>query len=280
MLESVLVFAGINMILALSLYVTLSTGQLSLGHGAFMAIGAYVSSVLTVNFGFSLYVAMIAGALAAAVFGFLIGFPALRIKGIYLAVATIGFGVLIEVLLNNLEYTGGASGMSGMTGTNLTNVVVVTILVLAFVLHVKHSRLGSAFKAVEQDETAAQSMGLNVIYYKICAFTISAAIAGIGGCLFAHYMFFIDPHEFDFHTSLLILFYLLFGGYQTPWGAVVGAFILTILPELFRGLEEWRMVVYGAMIVIMMAIRPQGLISDKTFRSLAIRYRSANTKNL
>lgn len=278
MVESIFVFAGINVILALSLYITMSTGQLSLGHGAFMAVGAYVSSVLTVQFGLPLLLAMVAGAIGSGILGFLIGFPALRIKGIYLAVATLGFAVLVKVVLNNLEYTGGSSGYSGMMGTTLTNVAVAALLVLAFVLHMKRSRLGRAFRAVEQDEVAAQSMGLNVTFFKICAFTISAFIAGIGGALYAHYMFFIDPNEFDFHTSLLILFYVLFGGYQTPWGAVAGAFLLTVIPEVFRSLEEWRMVLYGALIVIMMAIRPQGLISERTVQRVASFLKRAKPK--
>jgi branched-chain amino acid transport system permease protein len=262
--QSILIFAGINCILALSLYITLATGQLSLGHAAFMGVGAYVSSVLTVQFQFPLIAAMLIGAVAASFFGFMIGFPALRIKGIYLAICTLGFGELVQVFMRNLEYIGGASGYSGMSGTTLTHVIVTMVLVLLFVLYMNHTRLGGSFKAVEQDEVAAQSMGLNVTFFKIAAFTISAGIAGIAGSLYAHYMFFIDPHGFGFHNSLLILFYVLFGGVQTPWGAVVGAFILTLIPELFRGLEEWRMFVYGVIIVIMMIVRPQGLITEQT----------------
>ncbi|MFC4767703.1 branched-chain amino acid ABC transporter permease [Effusibacillus consociatus] len=266
--QSVFIFAGINIILALSLYITISTGQLSLGHAAFMGVGAYVSSVLTVKFGYPLVAAMLFGAVAAGLLGFLIGFPALRIKGIYLAICTLGFGEIIQVVMRNTEYIGGAAGYSGMSGTTLGHVLVTAILVLLFVLYMGGTRLGWAFKAVEQDEVAAQSMGLNVTFFKICAFTISASIAGIAGGLYAHFMFFIDPHGFGFHNSLLILFFVLFGGTQTPWGAVVGALILTLIPELFRGLEEWRMWLYGLIIVIMMAIRPQGVITEQTVKKL------------
>jgi branched-chain amino acid transport system permease protein len=266
--QSVFVYAGINIMLALSLFVTMSAGQISLGHGAFMAVGAYVSSILTVKFAYPMPVACIGGAFAASLLGFFIGFPALRIKGIYLAVGTLGFGEIIEVILRNVEYIGGSSGFSGMSGTTLFNVVIGTLCVLAAVLHIHHSRLGWAFKAVEQDEVAAQSMGLNVTFLKICAFTISAGIAGIAGGYYAHYMFFIDPQGFGFQTSLLILFYVIFGGYQTPWGAVAGAFILTLLPEIFRGLDEWRMVIYGFIIVVMMAVRPQGLVSEKSVKRM------------
>lgn len=264
--QSVFIFAGINIILALSLYITIATGQLSLGQAAFMGVGAYVSSILTVEFGYPLYLAMLIGALAAAILGFLIGFPALRIRGIYLAIGTLGFGEIVQVFMRNIEYIGGASGYSGMTGTTLNYVLVTALVVLLFVLYINKSRLGWAFKAVEQDEVAAQSMGLNVTFFKICAFTISAGIAGIAGALYSHYMFFIDPNGFGLHTSLLILFYVLFGGTQTPWGAVAGAFLLTLIPELFRGLDEWRMVLYGSIIVVMMAVRPQGLITEQTVK--------------
>ncbi len=179
---------------------------------------------------------------------------------------------MIEVVLRNVDYIGGASGLSGMSGTTLANVAVGTVVVLAAVLYMNRTRLGWAFKAVEQDEVAAQSMGLNVTFFKICAFTISAGIAGIAGAYYAHYMFFIDPQSFGFHTSLLILFYVLIGGYQTPWGAVTGAFLLTLIPEIFRGLEEWRLVVYGIIIVVMMAVRPQGLISEKTVKTIRSRF--------
>lgn len=275
--QSILVFAGINCILALSLFITISTGQLSLGHAAFMGVGAYVSSVLTVQFAFPLLVAMLIGAVAAGLFGLLIGFPALRIKGIYLAICTLGFGELIQVLMRNTEYIGGASGYSGMSGTTLTHVVVMMVVVLLFVLYMNSTRLGWSFKAVEQDEVAAQSMGLNVTFFKLAAFTISAGIAGIAGSLYAHYMFFIDPNGFGFHHSLLILFFVLFGGVQTPWGAVVGATILTLIPELFRGVEEWRMLIYGVLIVIMMLIRPQGLITEHSIATCRRVMRKAGT---
>lgn len=267
--QSVFIFAGINIILALSLYITISTGQLSLGHAAFMGVGAYTSSVLTVQFGLPLITAMLISAVSAGMLGFLIGFPALRIKGIYLAICTLGFGEIIQVCMRNIEYIGGASGYSGMSGTTLPLVLLTALLVLLFILYMNTTRMGWAFKAVEQDEVAAQSMGLNVTFFKISAFTISAAIAGIAGSLYAHFMFFIDPHGFGFHHSLLILFFVLFGGTQTPWGAVVGAFTLTLIPELFRGLAEWRMLIYGLIIIMMMIIRPQGLITEPTIKRLA-----------
>jgi branched-chain amino acid transport system permease protein len=168
---------------------------------------------------------------------------------------------------------GGAAGYSGMTGTTLPLVVVLAVLVLLFVLHVDRTRLGWSFKAVNQDETAAHTAGINVVYVKLTAFTLSAGIAGLGGALYAHYMFFIEPMNFGFHVSLMILFYVLFGGTQNPWGPVTGAVILTLLPELFRGFADWRMVIYGIIIVVMMIIRPQGLVTNDTISAISKKLR-------
>lgn len=260
-METMLIFAGINIILALSLHITLSTGQISLGHGAFMAVGAYVAGILTTKMGLPLVAALVTGAAAAAVLGLLIGFPALRVRGIYLAIGTLGLGEVVQVVLQNIEYIGGASGMGGMQGTTLSLVWVFVTLSLLFSYRLNRSRLGSAFKAVQQDEIASFSMGIHNTYMKLLAFAISAGMAGIGGGLYAHYMFFIDPHAFGFHLSLLILFFVIFGGVETFWGAALGAFILTMLPEIIRPLADWRMIVYGIMIMIMMMFRPQGFLS-------------------
>lgn len=273
MSESVLIFVGINIILALSFYVTAATGQISLGHGAFMGLGAYISSYLTVETGLNMFLAFVCAVIVTAIFGFFIGFPALRIKGVYLVVGTLGFGELANVIFRNTEMIGGASGFSGMTGTTLPLVAVLAVMVLLFVLYLDRTRLGWSFKAVNQDETAAQTSGINVVHVKLTAFTISAGIAGLGGALYAHYMFFIEPLNFGFHVSLMILFYVLFGGTQNPWGPVVGALILTLLPELFRAFADWRMVIYGLIIVVMMVIRPQGLITNETISLIAKAFR-------
>lgn len=262
--DTVLIYVGINIILALSLYITLSTGQISLGQGAFMGIGAYVAGVLTVKFGWPLLAAMLAALIVTGGFGALIGFPALRLKGIYLAIATLGMGEVIRVFFNSFHYTGGLEGFSGMTGTTLGLVYLTVAACLVFTWILTTSRLGWAFKAVHEDEIAAQTMGLNITYVKVLAFSISAALAALAGALYGHFMYFINPESFGFHTSLLILFYVIFGGAETLWGAALGAVILTILPEYFRGLEQWRMVVYGVIIIIMMVVRPQGLIASST----------------
>ncbi|MBM7867719.1 branched-chain amino acid ABC transporter permease [Heliobacterium gestii] len=266
--ESVLVFAGVNVILAVSLYVTLSTGQISLGHGAFMAIGAYLASVLTVNVHVHLYGAMAAAALVSGLVGIAVGFPALRVKGIYLAIGTLGLCEVVEVFFHKFEYTGAASGFSGMSGTTIPLVWTVAALCLLFCWQLSRSRMGWAFKAIKEDEVAAQTMGLPITYLKVAAFGISAAMAGLGGALYAHYIFFIDPAAFGYHTSLLILFYVIFGGAETFWGAALGALLLTLLPTFIRGLEEWRITAYGLLIMAMMAVRPQGLIAPETINSL------------
>ncbi|MFC4769073.1 branched-chain amino acid ABC transporter permease [Effusibacillus consociatus] len=268
-MDTMLIFAGINIILALSLYITLSTGQISLGHGAFMAIGAYVAGIFTTKMVYPLIPALVIGGAAAAVLGLLVGFPALRVRGIYLAIGTLGLGEVLQVVLQNVEYIGAASGMGGMQGTTFPLVWATVALCLLFCHRLNKSRLGQAFKAVQQDEVASLSMGIHNTYMKLLAFTISAGMAGIGGGLYAHYIFFIDPHAFGFHTSLLILFYVIFGGVETFWGAALGALILTLLPEVIRPLEEWRMVVYGLLIIVMMMIRPQGLLSASTVAKIA-----------
>lgn len=276
--ESVLIFAGVNVILALSLYITMSTGQISLGHGAFMGIGAYTASYLSVTANLPLFFALIIGAVVAGILGVLVGFPALRIKGIYLAIGTLGLSKIVEVFFHNFEPTGAASGFSGMTGTTVPLVWGSVILILFFCWQLNRSRMGWAFKAVHQDEVAAQTMGLNITYLKVAAFGVSAAIAGLAGGLYAHYIFFIDPGAFGFHTSLLILFYVIFGGVEVFWGAALGALFLTLLPEYIHGLQEWRFTAYGVLIMIMMAWRPQGMISQATINEIK-KYFNKNGKN-
>ncbi|MHB8170527.1 MAG: branched-chain amino acid ABC transporter permease [Thermincolia bacterium] len=262
--DTVYIYVGINIILALSLYITLSTGQISLGQGAFMGIGAYTAGVLTVKMGWPLLLAMVVAAVFTAGVGIAVGFPALRLRGIYLGIATLGIGEMVRVFLNNFHYTGALEGFSGMSGTSMWLVYLMVVLCILFTWRLTNSRLGWAFKAVHEDEIAAQTMGLNITYVKLTAFGISAAMAALAGGLYGHFMYYIHPENFGFHTSLLILFYVIFGGVATYWGAVIGAAILTVLPEYIRELDQWRMVVYGIIIIIMMIVRPEGLISGST----------------
>ena len=256
---------GINMILALSLYVTFATGQVSLGHAGFMAIGGYVSAIITVQMGYPLIVAILIAALVSGTFGLIVGWPALRLGGIYLAIATLGFGIIVMVFFENFPYTGGSMGLQGMEGTNILLVYIALVLIIFLIWNMLRSRWGRAFEAVKEDEIAAKSMGINITTIKIISFTIGAFIAGIAGALDAHYMYYIDAHNYTFMRSIEILLFLILGGSGIIWGPLLGALILTILPELLRFMSEWRMVFYGLLMMTMMIFRPQGILDRHLF---------------
>lgn len=288
-------FVAINAILGVSIYLTLSTGQLSLGNAGFMSIGAYTSALLATKMGLPVYLTIPAGGIAAALISLVIGFPALRLKGLYLAIATLGFGEVVRVIFLNLKITNGALGISGipslsvMTGKkidawglsssfgNLTlqqisNLFVFLLLffflglLIFFVRNLSISRVGRAFAAIKADETAAEAMGLNTTYYKLLAFILGAFFAGVAGGLAAHITFYIGPKDFDYHRTVEILLFAVLGGSNLVWGPVLGALLLTLLPELLRAVSDYRMMVYGAILVTMMAFRPQGLLSEETVR--------------
>jgi len=260
-LESVLIFLGINIVLALSLYLPISAGLLSLGQGGFMAIGAYVSGMLTTSYDISFVAALLAGAAVAGLVGVLVGFPALRIRGVYLIILTMGFGEIVRVFFLNFEPTGGAAGLGGIPGrTTLASVYVVVVLLLIAFYQLRRSAVGRAIAAVRDDELAAEVVGINLARTKIAVFAVGAAIAGFGGGLYAHYALFIDPVQFGFHRSAEIFVMVLLGGMGNFLGATLGAVVFTALPELLRDLQEWRMTLFGSLLVVMMIVRPWGLI--------------------
>jgi len=262
--RTLLILIGINTLLAWGAYIVLKTGQLSLGQAGFMAIGGYGAGVLTGEHGFALIPAtLIAGAAAAAV-GVLLGFPALRLRGLYLALLTIGFGELVVVGLANWDYVGGVSGLPVVGGTSLGLVWGCVAVALVFLVALGRSRLGWAMDAVREDDVAAASLGVNVTYIKLLAFALGGFVTAFAGALYANYQLFIQPGNFDFSQSVLIVLYVVLGGAETFIGPAVGAAVLTWLPELIRDLQEWRLFVYGALLVAVMAVRPQGLISRQT----------------
>jgi branched-chain amino acid transport system permease protein len=268
-LDSVLIGVGINMLLALGLYFTLATGQFSVGHGGFMAVGAYTASVLTVNFAWPLVPAVLCGALAAFAVGVLIGLPVLRFSHLYLAMATFGFGEIVRSIFSVVDYVGGVGGMRGMTGTTSTIVLAVVLAVAGFSWLHSRSRWGLACDAIRQDEDAAAAMGVNVRMNKVVAFGVGAAITGLGGGLYAHHFFFIEPATFGLQMSVAIILFVIFGGVETFWGALLGAATLSLLPDLFRFLKDWYLFVYGLLFVLLMIFRPQGLIDRRMLRALA-----------
>jgi branched-chain amino acid transport system permease protein len=254
---------GTNIILALSLYITFKTGQVSLGHAGFMAIGAYFSAVLTVKFGVPLLLAVLVAGIPSALFGVLIGIPVLRLKGLYLAIATLGFGIIVQIFFENFSYTGASMGFFGMKGTSIALVYAIVLILVYVFWKLDKSRIGRAFEAIKEDEIIAESMGVNTVPLKVASFAIGAAIAGIGGALDAHHSFYIDAHDFGFMRSVTILLFLVFGGAETFIGAIVGATLLTLLPEWLRFLNDYRMIFYGFLLIFLMIFRPQGLIDKK-----------------
>ena len=259
--ESVLIFLGINVVLALSLYLPVSAGLLSLGQGGFMAIGAYCSAMLTTWYGAPFLLALVVAGLAAGLAGVAVGFPALRIKGAYLLILTLGFGEIVRIVFLNFEPTGAASGFGGIPQlTTLGWVGAVAVVLLFFCIQVRYSRIGRALEAVREDELAAEVMGIDLTRVKLAAFGLGAAFAGVGGALYAHYALFIDAAQFGFHRSAEIFIIVLLGGMGSHWGAVAGAVAVTLLPEVLRPIQGWRITFFGSLLVAMMVFRPWGLV--------------------
>ncbi|MBC7342456.1 MAG: branched-chain amino acid ABC transporter permease [Clostridia bacterium] len=262
-----LMIAGINIIMAVSLNLIVGfTGQLNLGHAGFMAVGAYVAAICTAKLDQPFIVALIAGAVAAGIVGLIIGIPTLRLRGDYLAIATLGMGEIIRGALQNIEYVGAAAGMRDIP--HLTNwswmfwAVVISCLVVINFINSDHGR---ACMAVRDNELAAEAVGVNTTYYKVLAFTIGAMLAGLAGGLYAHYFYVIQPGIFSFMRSFDALVMVVFGGLGSTSGAVVAALGVTGLNMALQNLAEMRMVIYAALLVIIMVFRPQGLMGTKEF---------------
>ncbi len=266
-----LVYAlGVNGLLALSMYVVLAVGQLSLGQAAFMGLGAYSSALMTLKLGLPFAVVLPASALVPVLFALAIGAPTLRLSGVYLAIATIGLGEVLRGLYLNIDYFGGALGLSGIPQQAEAWMIygLLALAVLALWL-VGRSRIGRGMEAMREDETAAQAMGVPVARYKMGALLASAALAGVAGCLSAHVSSFIGPNEYGFEPAVTILSYALLGGIGTPAAPVLGAWALTLLPELLRGISDVRLVVNGLIIVLAVLFLPNGLLAVRMRRRAA-----------
>ena len=262
---------GIHIIMALSFYLAYSCGLISLAQAGFMAIGAYLASWMTVNEGWEFYSACLLGGLAAAVVGTLVALPALRIRGIYLLLLTLGINEIIVVFFYNFEPTGGAEGFYGMKGhTGNWNVWLLVAVLLFFFHRLERSRVGRAFEAVHADEEAAELMGINLTSTKIQAFALSAFIAGIGGGFWAHFARSMEPVNFNVFVSIEFIIFVFVGGMRTFWGAVAGTVLLTLLDEVvLRNITiagvELRGMAFGAILVLMMIFRPEGLLNRDPF---------------
>lgn len=260
-----IVLICINIILAVSLnLITGFTGQFSIGHAGFMAVGAYMSAVMTVKLGMPFVVGILAGALGAAILGFAIGLPTLRLKGDYLAIATLGLGEIIRITILNIPYVGGASGLMGIPRyTTFTWSFFAMVLTVFFIKNFINSSHGRACISIRENEIAAEAMGVDTTKYKVIAFTIGAAFAGVAGGLFSHYFYIAHPASFTFMKSFDILTMVVLGGMGSISGSITAAILLTFISAALASYPEWRMVVYSLLLIILMIYRPQGLFGNK-----------------
>lgn len=269
----ILTLAGINAIMAMSVNIISGiTGQLSLGQAGFMAIGAYASILLNQNAHIPLALAIVLASLVTVVFGFLIGFPTLKLEGDYLAIVTLGFGEIIRVVFVNLKsITGGPNGKQFPTALTLnpalayTVIIGTLVLVIVFVQNFIRSSYGRAILAVREDEIAANASGINVFGYKMIGFVIASFVAGLGGALYVSRIGFIKPEQASFTKSIDYLIFVVLGGMGSTTGSVLAAFVLTYLQEFLRFLQNYRLLIYPVVLIVVMIFRPQGLMGTKEF---------------
>jgi len=285
--RGILITIGINVILATSLNLSCGyLGQLPLGHAGFMAVGAYSGAIFMkatpaaalIKSGNTaallpyIVLAIIISAVVAGIFGLIIGIPALRLKGDYLAIITLGFGEIIRVVLTNIDsvlgfkFTYGAAGLARIPKYTSFNLAFICVVICIFIIHTfMKSRHGRAVLSIRENEIAAESVGVDTTKYKTVAFVLSAMLAGIAGCLYAGYLGSLYPSTFKFMKSIEVLVMVVLGGMGSMLGSVVSASVLTILPELLRSFSDYRMVVYSLALVLMMIFRPKGLMGNYDF---------------
>lgn len=266
-IEGILILVGVNLMVVLGLsLLTGFTGLFSFGHAGFMLIGAYVSAICSMNFNMPFVLAMIMGAVAAMAVAAFIGTFTLNLKGDYFCIATLGFGESMRLIFDNLDYFGGSRGLPGIPmKTTFPIVIIVCVIAIVLMTCLIKSRHGRNMIAIREEELASQAIGINVFKYKMISFVISAAFAAIGGVLYAHYLGYLQPLMFQLTKSTELTIMVIFGGLGSIGGSVVGAFVLTFIPELFRAFSTWRLVIYGAVVVLIMATRPQGLMGGYEF---------------
>ncbi len=279
----VMVTAGLFILLALGLNVIVGfAGILNLGYAAPYAVGAYTYALLNLHCHIPFWPGLILSSLSAAVFGMLFAFPALRLGGDYLAIVTLGAGEIVRIALNNLdEITGGPNGLMGIAhptlglpGSNFGVrsepyyflVLSIILMILFFLRRIESSPLGRAWVAMREDELAASCMGINLMRAKLSAFGIGSFIAGLAGCIFAAKQGTVSPDSFDFVVSVMVLAMIVLGGLGNIAGAILGAIVLSLLPEFLRGFEIYRMLLFGIAMIVMMLLRPQGILSEKRHR--------------
>ncbi|MEK9200121.1 branched-chain amino acid ABC transporter permease [Ureibacillus sp. 179-F W5.1 NHS] len=267
--QNILIQMCINIMLAVSLHIVIGiTGQFSIGHAGFMAVGAYFSAIATMNLGLPFTVALIIGAVAAGLAGLLVGIPTLRLKGDYLAIATLGFAEIIRIVFLNIDYVGGAAGMVVTNMTTWTYAFVGVVLTILVISNFTNSRHGRGAISIREDEIAADAMGINTTYYKVVAFTIGAIFAGLAGAIYSHNFFIIQPTTFNFLKSFDILIYVVLGGLGSLSGSVIAAIFLTIVSAYLSNFPETRMIIYSLVLILVMLYRPTGLMGTKEITHL------------
>ena len=270
-LSGVLANFCINLIFAYGIFVTAAAGQINLGGAGFQAIGAYAAGWLGSTMGTPIWFSIVAAALIAALVGFLISFPVLRTRGVYMVLATFAFGEVVAGFLLHTDVFGGAMGMVVPLHVELWVLVVSSIAVTLVAFYLMATRLGLSMRAVNDDEDAAIVMGVNVRAVQVAAFTIGGAFTGLSGALYALNFGFVEAQYFNALLSIYILLYVLIGGTQTAWGPLAGTVFFTMLPELFRVGGSARYLIFGILIVLMMALRPEGIITRGLVRGLSFR---------
>jgi len=273
---TILIYIGINSILALSLNIIVGyAGQISLGHAAFYGIGAYSSALIATKLGVSFWVSLPLAIIITAVVGAILGLPSLRVSEDFLAITTIGINFVVQAVFKYVKFFGGALGVSGIPFPSIGGhrfslaafalMTAIFTVISAVVAHlINTSWIGLGLKAVREDELAASSSGVNVYKFKVLAFVLGSALAGLAGSLYAHFMMFITADDFGFPLSIAILSMIVIGGIGTVRGAFLGALLLTIMPELFRPLSDYRMLVYAILLILFMRFLPEGLIGDES----------------
>ena len=267
-LEGVLVLLAVNVVFAYGGFLPLAAGQLNLGLAGFAAIGAYASAYLSNVFKLPALLAIPCAAVVAGLVALLVAVPVLRTRGIYLALATFALGQIVQAIILNLQVVGGAAGYPVTEFIRLPPIAAVAVVVVLLVWLLFGTRFGIAVTAVHDDEQVADLMGIDVRAFQIAAFVLGSMIAAVGGALYAHHFSFIEAQYFNISLSITIVLYVLLGGTQTVLGPLLGAAVFTLLPELLRASAQWRYITFAAALIVIMAVRPEGIITSAQLRRL------------
>jgi branched-chain amino acid transport system permease protein len=267
-LEGVLVLLAVNVVFAYGGFLPLAAGQLNLGLAGFAAIGAYASAYLSNVFKFPALLAIPCAGMIAGMVALIVAVPVLRTRGIYLALATFALGQIVQAIILNLEAVGGAAGYPVAEFIRLPTIAGAALVVVVLVWLLFGTRFGIAVTAVHDDEQVADLMGIDVRAFQMAAFVLGSMIAAVGGGLYAHHFSFIEAQYFNISLSITIVLYVLLGGTQTVLGPLLGAAVFTLLPELLRASAQWRYIAFAAALIVIMAVRPEGIITGAQLRRL------------